>query len=929
MSSSRLPAVLLSAIMLVGGLGEGTLATPAEPRGTTTRTVVHDQAATAPTPTSAFTATDCPVAVPEVEDAGAPLCGVVSLPQRHEAPDAGAPLAVGVMRLPASGPERDPAPVVVLAGGADGSALDLAAEASEWRAAFPGREVVLVDHRGGRYSTPFLRCPEDDEPRLAQALGTLTGSEALDARVAAWTACATRLRDEGYDPAAFAASEAAGDVAAVVAALGHTEGFHLVTIGDGTRAALAALRAGLGGLLSVTLDSPVVPQVSSTGALAPATWAVLQHLSTACQEDDSCSSLLDDLAGSLVATAEALAAGPARVALDDAGAPVEAVVDGAALVTAVASRFSTAPGDIAAIPRIVAAAAAGDLTSVGTQLLAEARDTTRADALGWTLRCGQDLGAPPADTEEVPDVLRVLSGSVAGRDVLAEACAAFGVTDAGGAVHDPVESDVPVLALNGEYDPRSLPEAADRARADLTTSYGLVLPAIGHGTLRATPCARAIAGDFVADPATEPDASCIAEMAEFTTGDGGPDATGDPGASPDPEPSEEPSPEPSATPKPARPPKARRVEIRLAKVADGFENANGIVHAGDDRLFVLEQEGYVVLLKRRRDGTFRKAGNFLDIRSRVICCGEKGLLGLAFPPDYAETGYFYVSFAGTGHTWNLEERRVSRDDPDRADPDYKRRIIRVYKPRDYHWGGDIHFGPDGYLYVSIGDGGFGGDIDDPGDPENRAQDLGVIFGKILRISPRRGRKDGARYGIPDSNPFVRRRGAQPEIWAYGLRNPWRWSFDRLTGDMWIGDVGMWRWEEVNRAKAPNAGKGLNFGWRRMEGPDCYNPPRGCRTRDLTRPFASLRHQAGVCAVTGGYVYRGKRYPRLRSWYVFADYCSGRIYLLDSAGKRGQKPRLALDTPYQFSALGEDVDGELYIADYGPGNTIHRIIGRRP
>ena len=328
----------------------------------------------------------------------------------------------------------------------------------------------------------------------------------------------------------------------------------------------------------------------------------------------------------------------------------------------------------------------------------------------------------------------------------------------------------------------------------------------------------------------------------------------------------------------------------LVKVADGFENANGIVSAGDDRLFVVEQEGYVVLLKRRDDGTFRKAGTFLDISGRVICCGEKGMLGLAFPPDYAETGYFYVTFAGSGHTWNLEERRVSKGDPDRADPEYKRRVIRVYKPRDYHWAGDIHFGPDGYLYVTIGDGGFGGDIDDPGDPENRAQDLGVIFGKMLRISPRRGREDGERYGIPDSNPFVDTRGAKPEIWAYGLRNPWRWSFDRVTGDLWIGDVGMWRWEEVDRATAPRAGKGLNFGWRLMEGPVCYNPPKGCRTDELTMPHTSLAHRNGVCAVTGGYVYRGERYPRLRSWYVFADYCSGRIYLLDSAGKRGQRPK---------------------------------------
>ncbi len=929
MPSPRLPAVLISAIMLMGGIGEGTLATPAEPAPTAPGVVVSDQPASSIAPTEAFEPTECPVDVPLPEGAEPAVCGLVTVPQRHATPDAARAVELGVVRVPATGEERHASPVVVLAGGADRSAPDLAPTVTDWLAAFPGRDLVLMDHRGGPYSTPFLRCVEDDSARLAHALGETRGTDSLDAHVAAWSACAARLRSAGFDLSAFDAAETAADVGDVVAALGYGDGFHLVAIGDGTRAGIAALRAETPGLRSVVLDSPVVPQVSAIGALAPNTWAVLRQLATACEEDDSCSGLLSDLAGTVVSTAGTLDASPARVTIDDGGAALEAVVDGSAFVSALTGRFATAPDDIASIPALVAAAAAGDLAPVAAQLLAEARDTTRADALGWSLRCTQDLAAPPADAEGVPAVLEVLSGRVAGRDVLAEACAAFGVGDAGGVAHEPVSSEVPVLVLNGEYDPWSVPEAADRARADLTTAYGLVLPAIGHGTLRATACARAIAGRFVADPTTEPDASCIADMAEFTTAVDEPGATGEPGISPDPDASDDPSPEPSATAKPAKAPKARSAKLRLAKVADGFENANGIVNAGDGRLFVLEQEGYVVLLKRRSDGTFRKAGNFLDIRSRVICCGEKGLLGLAFPPDYERTGYFYVSFAGTGHTWNLEERRVSKGDPDRADPDYKRRIIRVYKPRDYHWGGDIHFGPDGYLYVSIGDGGFGGTVVEPGDPEDRAQDLGVIFGKILRISPRRGREAGARYGIPDSNPFVGRRGAEPEIWAYGLRNPWRWSFDRLTGDMWIGDVGMWRWEEVNRARAPEAGKGLNFGWRLMEGPDCYQPPRGCRSRGLTAPFASLRHQAGVCAVTGGYVYRGERSPRLRSWYVFADYCSGRIYLLDSAGKRGQKPRLALDTPYQFSALGEDADGELYIADYGPGNTIYRIIGRRP
>ncbi|MFN8518314.1 MAG: PQQ-dependent sugar dehydrogenase [Chloroflexota bacterium] len=922
MRSSRLITVLLSAIVLVVGVGDGALAGAGQPAATAS---VSSEQAAQPSPTTAFTPTECPVEAP----AGV-ACGLVSVPQRHAAPDDATPISLGVVRVPATESTADAAPVVILSGGMDGSALDLAPSLGSWQAAFPGRDLVLMDHRGGRYSTPFLQCGEDDSARVAEALGQVTGTAALDAHVAAWTACATRLRDAGFDLAAFDAPEAAADIADVVSALGYADGFDLVAIGDGTRAGFAALRAGLPGLRSVTLDSAVVPQVSATAALPGDAWSVVQHLSAACEEDEGCAALVSDLAGTVATTAAALDASPAQVTFDDGDTQVDAVVDGAAFVRALISRFADATTDIAGIPPFVAAAAGGDLTPVARVLLARARDTSQADVLAWTLRCTQDAaGTMPTAAVDMPASFEILAGRVGDRDGVADACAALGVADAGGTLRGPATGDVPVLALNGEYDPWSMPEAVDQARSGLTTSYGLVLPAIGHATLVASDCALDIAGRFVADPANEPDASCIADMPEFAIGAGGPEATDEPDASTGPEPSDAPSPAPSATPKPAKVPKVKKVDVGLVKVADGFENANGIVNAGDKRLFVVEQEGYVIVLKPNKDGTYRKAGTFLDIRSRVICCGEKGMLGLAFPPDYAETGYFYVTFAGTGHTWNLEERRVSRKDPDRADPDYKRKLIRVYKPRDYHWAGDMHFGPDGYLYVTIGDGGFGGGIDDPGDPENRAQDLGVIFGKMLRISPRRGREDGARYGIPATNPFVDKRGAEPEIWAYGLRNPWRWSFDRVTGDLWIGDVGMWRWEEVNRAKAPNAGKGLNFGWRRMEGPVCYNPPKGCDTGGLTKPFATLAHRDGVCAVTGGYVYRGERYPRLRSWYVFADYCSGRIYLLDSAGKRGQKPKLALDTKYQISALGEDAAGELYIADYGPGNTIYRITGTKP
>ncbi len=449
----------------------------------------------------------------------------------------------------------------------------------------------------------------------------------------------------------------------------------------------------------------------------------------------------------------------------------------------------------------------------------------------------------------------------------------------------------------------------------------------------ASPLASAVPGTSpAASPATAASAAPSIAAASL-----------DPGASP--LASAAPTIDPCATPVPSGEPgsgdkvvKAKPVTISLRKVADGFANPNGLVNAGDDRLFVLEQEGYVELLKPNKDGTFRNAGVFLDFRDRVECCGEKGFLGLAFPPDYAESGRFYVTYAGAGHAWYLDERRVSKDDPDRADPTWRRSLIKEYKPRDFHWGGNMYFGPDGYLWIGMGDGGFDGGPTDPGDPDNRAQDLGTIFGKFLRIDPAdpdgRGKKT-AKYAIPADNPYVDRAGARPEIWLRGVRNPWRWSFDRVTGDLWVTDVGMHTWEEVNRLKGPNPGKGDNLGWRLMEGPDCYNPPNGCQPRKgkLTMPIAAYRHEVTSggfrCAITGGFVYRGERFPAMRSWYFFGDYCSGTIMKLDSRGRNRQRIDVALDTDLAISAMGTDNKGEIYVLDYtlNKATAIYRIEGR--
>ncbi len=398
-------------------------------------------------------------------------------------------------------------------------------------------------------------------------------------------------------------------------------------------------------------------------------------------------------------------------------------------------------------------------------------------------------------------------------------------------------------------------------------------------------------------------------------------------------PTSEPTITPEATARPTSPP-IQDVAIDVELVARGLDNPNGIFNAGDERLFISEQLGWVDLLVPQQDGSgsFERIGRFLDIQSRVACCGERGLLGLAFHPAYAQNGLFYVTYSDHSHSFVLEERRVSADDPNTADPDYRRNVIRVYKPFDYHWGGNIAFGPDGYLWLGMGDGGFGGGTNDPGDPTNLSQSLDTLFGKLLRIDPLDPDGDGPQgYSVPADNPYVERDDALPEIWARGLRNPWRWSFDRLTGDLWIADTGHETWEEVNRAKWPDLGKAWNYGWKLLEGPDCYDPPSGCDPEGRTMPpLAAYRHETTSggyqCAVTGGFVYRGSDFPALQSRYLFGDYCSGTIYSVDAGGSDEQRPRVMLDTDFAISSMGQDMNGELFITNYSFGNeTLYRII----
>ena len=319
-----------------------------------------------------------------------------------------------------------------------------------------------------------------------------------------------------------------------------------------------------------------------------------------------------------------------------------------------------------------------------------------------------------------------------------------------------------------------------------------------------------------------------------------------------------------------------------------------IGHAGDRsrRLFIVEQPGRIRIL---RNGALQ-ASAFLDIADRVDFGGEMGLLGLAFHPRFAENGRFFVNYTRNpdGATV-VAEFHVSQD-PDRALHDEKILMV-IPQPFSNHNGGMVAFGPDGHLYIATGDGGAGGD------PGNRGQDPNTLLGKMLRIDVDRGDP----YGIPPGNPFAGQ-GSGREIFALGFRNPWRFSFDRETGRLWAADVGQNRWEEIDVVEAGN-----NYGWRVMEGAHCFQPSQGCVTTGLTPPVAEYRNQSPHCAVTGGYVYRGKRVDFLRGTYVFGDYCSGRIMgLIDG------QPHDLLASGFRISSFGEDEEGELYVVDHGGG-----------
>lgn len=349
-----------------------------------------------------------------------------------------------------------------------------------------------------------------------------------------------------------------------------------------------------------------------------------------------------------------------------------------------------------------------------------------------------------------------------------------------------------------------------------------------------------------------------------------------------------------------------QISNSLIPFATGFNNPVCISHCNDSRLFITEQPGYVRIVDTAGNVS---AQPYLDIHDRVQFGGEQGLLGLAFHPSYSENGYLYVNYTGAGDSTHISRFTVSSGDPNLADPQSELKIMTLYQPYSNHNGGDLHFGPDGYLYIGLGDGGSGGD------PGNRAQNRNEYLGKILRIDV----NQGSPYSIPSSNPFYNSPDALGEIWAYGLRNPWRFSFDRMTGDMWIADVGQNAIEEINFQAASSAG-GENYGWRCYEGNDVYNNA-GCGD-DFTFPVHTYSHDDG-CSVTGGIVYRGDNSSPFYGHYFYTDYCTDMIWTLHQTGLSWVNMDFGQFPGNNFSAFGDDNLGKLYIAGLTSG-TIFRI-----
>ena len=349
--------------------------------------------------------------------------------------------------------------------------------------------------------------------------------------------------------------------------------------------------------------------------------------------------------------------------------------------------------------------------------------------------------------------------------------------------------------------------------------------------------------------------------------------------------------------------------IELESTTSDLSQPTAITHAGDGsgRLFVTQKEGELAIIQ---EGEVLPEP-FLDLSDMVSTDSERGLLDVAFHPNYEENGRFFVHYSDENGDTVIAEYSVS-DDPNLADPNSERVLLNAKQPYRNHNGGELAFGPDGYLYIGLGDGGSSGD------PKGNGQDLSTVLGKILRIDV----DSGDPYGIPEDNPFVNDENALPEIWAYGLRNPWRFSFDRETGDLFIGDVGQNAYEEIDFQPADSEG-GENYGWNPTEGEHCYES--NCDLDAYTLPILEYSHASGDGeSITGGYRYRGSAVPDLAGVYLYADFVSGNLWGATQGEDGTWTSETLLETGDNLVAFGENEAGEVYVADFA--GTLYRITG---
>ncbi len=385
-----------------------------------------------------------------------------------------------------------------------------------------------------------------------------------------------------------------------------------------------------------------------------------------------------------------------------------------------------------------------------------------------------------------------------------------------------------------------------------------------------------------------------------------------------PAPTAAPTPPPTAAPTPTPAPTGfdpARVAVSLTTVATIGGRPLAVVNAGDGsgRLFVADQTGRIWIV---RNGAV-VADPFLDIATLVSCCGERGLLGLAFHPNYPADPRVFVDYTDTSGGTVVSSFLVPAGTPDRADPASEVVILTIVQPYPNHNGGALAFSSGGLLHISTGDGGSGGD------PEGYGQRLDTLLGKILRIDIDRTSGAG-NYAIPAGNPFAGQSGARAEIWLTGLRNPWRISFDRATDDLWIGDVGQDAWEEIDVNRA-NSGGGANYGWNRLEGDHCFPSGSSCNKTGFTPPIAEYDHAGNRCTIIGGVVYRGSASPLLRGGYLFADYCSGELWAIVAAGGGTQAPVSVGSTAFGLAGFGEAENGEAYAVNVENGR-LYRVVG---